>query len=118
MTELARIEVEQRGAVTLARLIGEVDMSNAAAVQNRLLVAVDASSAALVLDLTVTEYLDSSWFPAVENVALDLLRAGRRLRLVCPHGAPTRRLLDVAGIDRLLPIDESVEESIRLVLAG
>jgi anti-anti-sigma factor len=118
VTELARVEVEQRGAVTLARLIGEVDMSNAAAVQARLLGAVDPASAALVLDLAGTAYLDSSWFPAVENVALDLARGGRALRLVCPPGAPTRRLLEVAGIDRLLPIDDSVDESIRLLFAG
>ena len=118
MSDLARIEVEQRGAVTLARLVGEVDMSNAGTVQARLLGAAGASSAALVLDLSATRYLDSAWFPAVENVALDLARGGRVLRLVCPQGAPTRRLLEIAGMDRLFPIDESVEESIRLLFAG
>jgi anti-anti-sigma factor len=112
MTELARISVEQHGEVTLARLAGEVDMSNATHVAAQLLAVASGGSGALIVDLTGSEYLDSAWFRAIESVAQGLARAGRPLRLVCAPGAPTRGLLELAGMDRMLPLAASVEEAL------
>jgi anti-sigma B factor antagonist len=112
VSDLARIVLERRDAATVARLVGEVDMSNAARVQEELLAAADDAPGALVVDLTETDYLDSAWFPAMERVALGLARSGRTLRLVCPPSAPTRRLLELAGIETLFPLALSVEEAL------
>ena len=113
MNDLARIEVERRGEATLARLTGEVDMSNAATVGTKLAAASEGAGGPLVVDLTGTRYLDSAWFRAIEGVALGLAAAGRSLRLVCPPGAPTRRLLELAGMDRMLPLFASADEALQ-----
>jgi anti-anti-sigma factor len=113
VSELARIEVERRGEATLARLSGEVDMSNAADVGAELAAAAQGAGGPLVVDLTGTRYLDSAWFRAIEGVALGLAAAGRSLHLVCPPDAPTRRLLDLSGMDRMLPLFASAEEAVR-----
>jgi anti-anti-sigma factor len=112
VNELARILVERRDSAIVARLVGEVDMSNAGEVQEELLAAAADAPGALVVDLSETEYLDSAWFPAMERVALGLARSGRTLRLVCPMAAPTRRLLELSGIEGLFPLALSVEEAL------
>jgi hypothetical protein len=34
------------------------------------------------------------------------------LRLVCPPTAPSRRALEVTGVDQLLPLHDSVEQAL------
>jgi anti-sigma B factor antagonist len=112
VSELADIAVERYGEATLARLTGEVDMSNASHVSSQLTAAAEGASGPLIVDLTETVYLDSAWFRVLEDVALAMARARRPLRLVCAAGAPTRRLLELAGIDRLLPLFASPEAAL------
>ena len=118
MSELARIAVERHGQTTLTRLSGEVDMSNAAHVGARLTAAAEGADGPLIVDLTETGYLDSAWFRAIEGVALGLASANRPLRLVCAPDAPTRRLLELTGMDRMLPLFPSAEAAMEPGPAG
>src|SRR5690606_3560178 len=51
VTALARIAVEQAGAVTVAAVDGEIDASNAADIGHRLRLLVDNRARALIVDL-------------------------------------------------------------------
>ena len=82
MTELAKVEVEQVGGVAVARIIGEVDASNAQPVQRRLLDGVSNEGAGLVVDLTACEYLDSAAIRALFDAGDRLQVRGMELRLV------------------------------------
>ena len=112
MSELAQVIVERHGEMTVTRLTGEIDMSNAAHVGAQLVAAAEEADGPLIVDLTETQYLDSAWFRAIEGVALGLAPAGRPLRLVCAPGAPSRRLLELAGMDRMLPLFASAAEAV------
>ena len=83
-------------------------MSNAAAVQARLL-GRRRRARPLILDFTETEYLDSAWFP--RSRAWPRPRSAGRggCGWSARRGSPTRRPLEIAGIDRLLPLHDSVE---------
>jgi len=113
VSELARIQVERHGEATLARLTGEVDMSNAAEVGANLAAAAEGAEGPLVVDLAGARYLDSAWFRAIEGVALGLAAAGRSLHLACPPDAPARRLLELTGMDRMLPLFDGAEQALR-----
>lgn len=113
MSELAQVAVERRGEAVLTRLAGEIDMSNAAQVGAKLAAAAEGAQGPLIVDLNDTRYLDSAWFRAIEGVALGLASAGRQLRLVCAPGAPSRRLLELAGMDRMLPLFASNDEALQ-----
>ena len=110
MSDLATVTVERRGDATLARVAGELDMSNADAVRERLLDA--RTDGPLVLDLTAVEYLDSAWLAAMDRLARAVPGERGGLRLVCPPGAPSRRALEVAGVDQILPLHETAEEAL------
>ena len=112
MTELALLDVEQRGPVTVARLRGEVDMSNARMVERRLRDLAQEGPGGLVVEVTDVGYLDSAWFGALHALVTALGREGRAVRLVCARAAPVRRLLELSGIEHLLPLDEGVAEAV------
>lgn len=110
MSDLASVAIERRGDVTLARLVGELDMTNAEPMRRRLLEA--GGEGALVLDLTGIEYLDSAWFSAMDRLARAFSARRGGLRLVCPPDAPSRRVLEVAGIDRIMPLHATAEAAL------
>ena len=85
MRQLARIVVESHGEdVVVARIEGEVDMSNAPAIGNRLRELLTNRSVALIVDLGPTSYLDSSGV-ALLFALFDELRAAPAA--AAPRGA-------------------------------
>ena len=80
-----------------ARVRGEVDMATAGALQGALEDALAASVGAFVLDLTDTEFLDSSGVAVLLRTRALLGRTDRALVIVCPDG-PVRRILEACGL--------------------
>ena len=60
MSDLAHVAFEEQGRVVVARLAGEVDLSNAGDLQGSMLAAVPNTAEGMVVDLSVVSYLDSS----------------------------------------------------------
>jgi anti-anti-sigma factor len=105
MTTLHRLEFEDRGAVVLARLGGEVDAANAAAVQADLLRR--SNGGMLVLDLRDTEYLDSAGI-----AMLEALRRVTDLRLVYDRLSIVGRAISIVGFDQVLAVFDSVDDAV------
>jgi anti-anti-sigma factor len=112
MSELAQIEFGSRGDVVVARLSGEVDLSNVADVGDQLGASVPNTALGLVLDLTATEYLDSSGVHLVFELAERLGRRQQQLRVVVPGGAPIRRVLKIVELDATVPVLATVDEAV------
>jgi anti-anti-sigma factor len=105
MTTLHRLEFEDRGPVVLARLGGEVDAANAAAVQADLLRR--SNGGVLVLDLRDTEYLDSAGI-----AMLEALRRVTDLRLVYDRVSIVGRAISIVGFDQVLAVFDSVDDAV------
>jgi anti-anti-sigma factor len=106
-----------RDDVVVARLIGEVDLSNAGVVGDQLASAVPNRALGLVLDLGATSYLDSSGVSLVFDLADRLRKRQQQLRLVVPDGAPLRRVLAIVDPGDALPIVESVDTAVAQIRA-
>jgi anti-anti-sigma factor len=107
---LAYVSVETRGDVAVVRLEGEIDLSNAEEVRQSIL---DASSAAgMAIDLSGIAYLDSAGVRLLFEVARALGRRDTRLRLAVSEGSSVRRILDVARVEAIVPIDEHVDAAV------
>jgi anti-anti-sigma factor len=117
MSDLARIEFTGRDDVVVARLSGEVDLSNATEVGDELTGAIPNSALGLVLDLTATDYLDSSGVHLVFELAERLRRRQQRLRVVVPPGVPIRRVLRIVELDDTVPVVATVDEAIAQIRA-
>jgi anti-anti-sigma factor len=112
-------EVEFSGDdVVVARLSGEIDLSNAADVGEQLAAAVPNVALGLVIDLTATAYLDSSGVHLLFDLGERLQRRQQQLRVVVPEGGPIRRVLRIVELDATVPVLPSVEEAVEQIRAG
>jgi anti-anti-sigma factor len=110
MSELSHLDVSGDDVV-IARLSGEIDLSNATEVGDELSTSVPNTALGLVLDLTATTYLDSSGVHLVFDLAERLRTRQQQLRIVVPAGAPIRRVLRIVELGDTVPILATVEEA-------
>ena len=109
------VAVESRADGCLIRIVGEVDLSNAASVRQRILTALPVSGAGVVIDLTATSYLDSTGVRLLFELAHSIADRGRRLVLVVSEAALIRRVVVLTKLDDCVPIVGSSDEAFRLL---
>jgi anti-anti-sigma factor len=112
MTTQAQIVVERRGGTVVARLGGEVDMTNAAYVRDELLAPVPNDALALVIDLEECRYLDSAAIEIVFDLSRRLGRRRQELRLVVPDSSPLTRVLGLTDVASVASVHETLDAAL------
>lgn len=115
MTTPRELQVENHGEVVVARLAGEVDLANAEPLRAAITDAVPNVALGVVLDLTPTEYLDSSGVQLVFELAERLASRGQHLCIAVPEGAAIRRVLSVVEVESTVPVRPTVDGAIDCV---
>jgi anti-anti-sigma factor len=113
MRQIARIDVETHGDIAVARIEGEVDMSNAQALGERLRGVLTNRSEGLIVDLGPTTYLDSSGITLVFELLEELRRRQQQLHVVVPESSPLRRVMTIVGLDQVAPLHGSVDAALQ-----
>jgi anti-anti-sigma factor len=105
-------ESEQRDGFVSVLLSGELDVSTAPAVEERLLAleAADDAPTNLMLDLRGLRFIDSTGLSLLINADSRARKAGRSVTIV-PGTGPPRRLLDTTGLASRLDIVEEPPEA-------
>ena len=112
MSTSADIAVERSGQALVARLRGEVDMTNASFVREELTSSVPNDAHALVVELGEIRYLDSAAIEVLFELSRRLGRRRQELRLVVPPSSPLRRLLALTEVGAVAPVHESLAEAL------
>jgi anti-anti-sigma factor len=112
VTAPAEIVLERRDRSVVARLTGEVDMSNASYVRDQLLESMPNEAIVLVLDISGTRYLDSAAIEVLFDVSRRLARRRQELRLVMPPDSPLRRVIQLTEVHTAAPVFESLEAAV------
>jgi anti-anti-sigma factor len=112
LTGPARVELASERDIVIARLIGEVDLSNANQLEHEISRALSNRSRALVLDLTECGYLDSAGIRLIFGLSEKLSRRGQGLQLVVPEGAAIERVLSLTNVGEVAPLDRSLEQAL------
>jgi anti-sigma B factor antagonist len=94
------IEPRQDGDRLVLRARGEIDINSVHTLKQALERSAAGSASEVIVDLTDVEFMDSTGLTALLAAQRDGVPG---LALVCPPG-PVRRVLDVAGFGRVLPI--------------
>jgi anti-anti-sigma factor len=97
VSELANLFIWHREDVVVAALTGELDVSNAGALEQSILLEVGNDAAGLVLDLAGLRFMDSSGVHLLFHLADRLAVRGRRLAVIAPEGGAPRRVLELSG---------------------
>jgi anti-anti-sigma factor len=109
---LADVKFEEHGGSPVARIRGEIDMSNAGELSIALQNAVVQTSAGLVVDFSETEYLDSAGLHFIFELGKRLRDRGQRLYLVVPAGSPVGAVLDIVHVESLALRCQTLEDAV------
>jgi anti-anti-sigma factor len=112
VTAPAEIVLDRRDGSVVARLTGEVDMSNASYVRDQLLASMPNEAVALVLDISGTRYLDSAAIEVLFDLSRRLGRRRQELRLVMPDDSPLRRVIQLTEVHTAAPVFQSLEDAL------
>jgi anti-anti-sigma factor len=112
---LADLQVSAGDGIVLARITGEIDMSNADELRTALAAAMHADARAMVLDLTGVEYLDSAGIRLLYLFGEDVQARRQKLQVVIPSASMVADVLRLAGVTGHVGAVETVDEALELV---
>jgi anti-sigma B factor antagonist len=101
------VTVRRERGVVIAEVTGDIDMSTAARVRERLFGLAD-SGQPLIVDLNRITFIDSAGLGVLIGAARRADVHGGSLHAVCSR-PQTRRLLLLTGVDRRIPLSATVD---------
>jgi anti-anti-sigma factor len=110
---MADLMVETAGDVVVARLDGEIDMSNARDIGEAVSRKVFSEARGLVLDLSDVGYVDSAAIQMIFELRERLQTRGQQIRLVVAPGSPIAEALRVADVPGAVGVEASVDGALR-----
>ncbi|HXD57424.1 MAG TPA: STAS domain-containing protein [Thermoleophilaceae bacterium] len=118
MNPLARLTLETRDEIQVAHITGEVDIANASTLESEISDTVANTAFGLVVDLTETDYFDSAGIRMLFQLRKRLTGRRQNLRVVVPRDSVIITALLVTEVDQIIPIDETVDESLTALTDG
>ena len=109
MSDSSNLQFDRVAGTPIARLRGDIDLSNAASIKRSIMESISNHEHKLVVDLEQVEYLDSAGIGMLFDLWRRLVAHEQELMLVVPAGSPVRRSLQVSG----WPTDIKAVESLR-----
>jgi anti-sigma B factor antagonist len=106
--------VEMLSGVPVVAAPAEIDVTNAAGLRAALAQAAGNGPGTLVVDLTRTQFCDSAGMHALVDAHKRARAEGGQV-LLAVSGAAVPRILEITGIDRVLPRYDSVAEALACV---
>jgi anti-anti-sigma factor len=103
------VGVEARDGAVIIRLAGELDLHNVGDVRAALTEAIEREPRCVVIDLAAVEFVDST---ALGVLIEARSRLGQDALLLAAPQLETRRTLQISGLDRHLPVRDSVDEAL------
>jgi anti-sigma B factor antagonist len=103
-------EIIEKQGVTVVALKGEVDLENSPAARKLLLRSIDDAGRVLV-DLSGVTYIDSSGVASLVEALQASKKRGTEFALAAAS-EPTRRVLELARLDKVFTMHASVEEGL------
>jgi anti-sigma B factor antagonist len=110
---LADLDFRAVGQVTVARIAGEIDMSNAVDLRSAVGRELSNQALGLVLDLSDVVYLDSAAIQLLYDLRERLRARGQQIVLVLGDDAPIAETLRIVDIPRAVPVVDTVDAALR-----
>ena len=109
--QLADVEFEPNDHAVVARVTGEVDLSNAENLGSALLDSMPNREHGLILDLSAVAYLDSAGIRLIYQLRERLRVRAQTLSLVIPRSSASHDALRLAGVSEHVEMAVTVEEA-------
>lgn len=113
----AYVESEPRGAHVVVRIVGELDVFNAASAAREVEQAIPTEAHGAVVDLTAVGFLDSTAIRKLFGLTTRLGERRQRMLLVTPAGSMVHRTLQLVEFSRAAPIHETLDDALAALAA-
>ena len=114
-SDLVRVDISGDDDFQIARLAGEIDISNAGQVTD-VLTRMPNTLHGLIIDLTELTYLDSAGVRMLYELGKRLSLRSQSMVVVSPAGQPPRRVLELTGVPERVQVVETLAEANQAVL--
>jgi anti-anti-sigma factor len=104
-------DLERRAQTAIVKLPREIDLANAADVFAQLISAIAIDTEVLVVDMTATDFCDSSGIREIMHVRGYAMHTGVEFRVVVPPGG-VLRVLQIQGLDWVLKPYPTLDEAL------
>jgi anti-anti-sigma factor len=91
----------------------EIDMTNSSDVSDLLAAVIRQSPEVITADMTATTFCDSAGVSALAH-AYELAAAGGSELLLALGGSPTARIIQLIGLDQIVPVYRDVQQSLAI----
>ena len=112
---LGDVQITLAQHALVARLTGEIDMSNAEEMGATVIGATPNEAQGVVLDLSAVDYLDSAGIYVIYGMRSSLQARGQSLILVMPESSPVHDALRLSGAERPGEIAATVEDALHAI---
>jgi anti-anti-sigma factor len=110
--KLADVQFSDHERVVVARLSGEVDLSNAGGVESAIAEATPNHAVGLILDVSALDYMDSAGIHLIYKLREKLRARGQILRLVIPAESPASDALRLAGVSQAVETAQTLDAAL------
>lgn len=100
------VEPDPSGPRSVLDVTGEIDIATSPQLRSAVEAAFASGARELCIDLSRTEFMDSTGLHVLTDAARHARTVGCRLEVVCPPGN-VRRVIELAGLDGVLPLASS-----------
>jgi anti-sigma B factor antagonist len=107
-----RVSFEPKGYVLVARMEGEIDLSNAEQLGIEIAETTGPEAQRVVLDLTEVEHIDSYGIFVIHGLRQRLREHQTTLVLVIPRDGRIHRAMELVGVHAFIPMKEALEDAL------
>jgi anti-anti-sigma factor len=108
----ANIELDHRDFVGIARLSGDVDITQASVLREQLLGAVRNDDRGLVVDLTDARYVDSVGVSLLFELAERLTSRQLRFAVIVPPGGLIERVMTIVDLESVAEVHRELDAAL------
>jgi anti-anti-sigma factor len=108
-----RVGFDAQGHVLVARMAGEIDLSNAERLGGEIAEATPQATERVVLDLSEVEHIDSYGIFVIYGLRERLREHETHLVLVIPKDGRIRRAVELVGVHDFMPVEEELEDALQ-----
>jgi len=105
------VQVEDRGDWVVARASGDLDLTTAPRLRERVVQVVSEGQPRVVLDLEGVDFVDSTGLGVLVGLLKRTRSQGGDLRLVSTRRS-LQKVLELTSLDRALPLARTVDEAL------
>jgi anti-sigma B factor antagonist len=112
VSDPGRVDLIRDGRVMVARMPDEVEITQAPLLRGQLMRAVENRDLGLVIDLTATQYLDSSGINMLFELGESLAARQLQIAVVMPQGGLVERVVSIVNLGSAMPIHRDTESAV------